>query len=210
MGVPCWPIAALLEAGCNDATGSNGFSHRQSTLMGIPIAVALCANLRQFPDVFWGDSRMSDGEGIETRKKRGCGFWVLVALGVIIAISVFGAIFGDPSEQGVDGEQQSVMPPETGDQQSVAEQEPEPEPTPEPEVNDPGITAAEFSAIQTGMSPDEVAAIVGSPGEVISESDVAGYRTVMVQWDGETGFGANANAMFQNGRLIQKSQFGLE
>ncbi|MGL5446574.1 MAG: hypothetical protein ACRDBL_04615 [Rhabdaerophilum sp.] len=79
-----------------------------------------------------------------------------------------------------------------------------------PAANDPGISATEFTAIQTGMTQDEVAGIVGSPGEVISENDLAGTRTVMVQWDGESGFGANANAMFQNGKLIQKSQFGLE
>lgn len=77
-------------------------------------------------------------------------------------------------------------------------------------ANDPGISKAEFQAIQTGMSPDEIAAIVGSPGELISENEMAGTRTIMVQWEGESGFGANANAMFQNDKLIQKSQFGLE
>lgn len=79
-----------------------------------------------------------------------------------------------------------------------------------PETNDQGISAAEFSAIQTGMSEDEVAEIVGSAGEVISENEMAGIRTVMVQWPGESGLGANANAMFQDGKLVQKSQFGLE
>ncbi|RKF23598.1 hypothetical protein D6851_02465 [Altericroceibacterium spongiae] len=60
------------------------------------------------------------------------------------------------------------------------------------------------------MTPSEVEAIVGSPGEVISENELGGIRTIMVQWDGENGFGANANAMFQDGKLIQKSQFGLK
>ena len=45
----------------------------------------------------------------------------------------------------------------------------------------------EFTAIQNGMSVEEVQAIVGSPGEVLSESDMAGYRTVMVMWDGDSG-----------------------
>lgn len=76
--------------------------------------------------------------------------------------------------------------------------------------NDPGISASEFAAMQTGMTPEEVTAIVGSAGTVMSESDLGGIRTVMVQWEGESGLGANANAMFQNGKLIQKAQFGLE
>ncbi|MBX7496791.1 hypothetical protein K3172_13070 [Qipengyuania sp. 6B39] len=76
--------------------------------------------------------------------------------------------------------------------------------------NDPGISKAEFDAIQAGMSQEEVTGIVGSAGEVISENEMAGTRTVMVQWEGESGPMGNANAMFQNGKLIQKSQFGLE
>lgn len=77
-------------------------------------------------------------------------------------------------------------------------------------VNDAGISAAEFAALRTGMTLGEVVEIVGSQGEVLSESELSGIRTVMVKWNGEIGFGANANAMFQNDKLIQKSQFGLE
>ena len=56
---------------------------------------------------------------------------------------------------------------------------------------------------------EEVVAILGKEGEEMSSNDVAGYNTVMYKWDGDSGFGANMNGMFQNGKLVQKAQFGL-
>ncbi len=38
----------------------------------------------------------------ETKKKRGCGFWVLVAIGIIIALGVIGTIFGPTEEQKIE------------------------------------------------------------------------------------------------------------
>lgn len=77
-------------------------------------------------------------------------------------------------------------------------------------TNEPTMTAAEFAQLETGMSYSEVAEIVGGEGEVMSESEMAGTRTVMYSWEGEGSMGANANAMFQNDELINKAQFGLE
>lgn len=37
---------------------------------------------------------------------------------------------------------------------------------------------------------------------------MAGITTVMFMWEG-TSFGGNMNAMFQNGKLVTKAQFGL-
>ena len=71
-------------------------------------------------------------------------------------------------------------------------------------------TADEFSRIRTGMGYAEVCGIIGGSGELLSESDFADIHTVMYQWWGEGMPGANMNAMFQNGCLVQKSQFGLE
>ncbi|WP_259345493.1 DUF3862 domain-containing protein [Priestia aryabhattai] len=82
------------------------------------------------------------------------------------------------------------------------------------ESNDPGISKAEFDKIQNGMSYEEVVQIIGGEGELNSESGAKGdqYYTVMYTWNGESGFGANANAMFQGNpaKLQNKSQFGLE
>ncbi len=122
-------------------------------------------------------------------KKGGCLKVAGIGLVALLGLGVIGALAGG------------------GDKAPAADGEAAPPPA---EANDPGISSAEFQAIKTGMTPAEVTAIVGSPGEVISENELAGTRTVMVQWQGESGFGANANAMFQNGKLIQKSQFGLE
>jgi len=73
-----------------------------------------------------------------------------------------------------------------------------------------GVTMANFSRLQSGMSYPEAVSILGAEGTVMSSSDIAGYSTVMYQWDGEGGFGANMNATFQNGKLVSKAQFGLK
>jgi hypothetical protein len=71
---------------------------------------------------------------------------------------------------------------------------------------------AEFNAIQNGMTYEQVVQIVGGPGQKLSESGSPGdeYYTVMYSWDGEGSLGANANCMFQAGKMVNKSQFGLE
>lgn len=71
------------------------------------------------------------------------------------------------------------------------------------------MSKAEFDQITTGMSYESVVSIVGGPGELLSESGIAGYVTKMYMWEGSCGLGANSNAMFQNGALVSKAQFGL-
>jgi hypothetical protein len=70
-------------------------------------------------------------------------------------------------------------------------------------------TASAFNALQDGMSAQQVEATIGCAGVVMSEGNMAGITTSMVGWDGSGSMGANMNVMFQNGRLIMKSQFGL-
>ena len=72
------------------------------------------------------------------------------------------------------------------------------------------ITMAEFNQIQTGMTYEEVVAIVGSPGEIISTSTVAGYTVTMISWYGDAYSGANANVTFSNGEVTAKAQIGLK
>ncbi|PSJ57400.1 hypothetical protein C7I85_22715 [Mesorhizobium soli] len=59
------------------------------------------------------------------------------------------------------------------------------------------------------MSYTQAVLVLGCKGDELSQSEMAGFVTVMYMWDG-SGFGGNMNAMFQNGRLIAKAQFGLE
>ena len=82
-----------------------------------------------------------------------------------------------------------------------------------PADNNPTISLEEFNAIQTGMEYQEVFDIVGSRGTLMSESDLGlgdKHYTAIFSWDGEGSIGANANVIFQGGKVVSKSQFGLE
>lgn len=72
-----------------------------------------------------------------------------------------------------------------------------------------GVTLAQFEQVANGQTYEEVVAILGFEGTVSSESEIAGIKTAMYTWKGD-GFGANMNAMFQDGKLISKAQFGLK
>ncbi|AFQ20054.1 DUF3862 domain-containing protein [Bacillus thuringiensis] len=76
----------------------------------------------------------------------------------------------------------------------------------------PTISKDEFDRIENGMTYDQVKEIIGSDGEVMSEGGDKGteYYTVMYMWKGEGSPGANANFMFQGGKLNNKAQFGLK
>jgi hypothetical protein len=71
-----------------------------------------------------------------------------------------------------------------------------------------GLTLASYQRLSEGMTYSEVVSILGSSGEELSRSDIAGINTVMYSW--KTWSGANMNVMFQNGRLVSKAQFGLK
>ena len=81
---------------------------------------------------------------------------------------------------------------------------------PAPPKQRTGVTMANFSRLKSGMSYSQVVSILGSEGTEMSSNDIGGYTTVMYQWEGRGGFGANMNAMFQNGELVSKAQFGLK
>ena len=69
------------------------------------------------------------------------------------------------------------------------------------------ITAEEYARLESGMSYRQAVAIIGEEGEELSRTDMAGYTTIMYGWTNWDG--SNANAMFQNGALVSKAQFGL-
>ena len=131
----------------------------------------------------------------QEQKRGGCLKWGAIALGGVFVLGAIGAALGDPE------------PAQPDAASSGADGQPAPEAAP---VNDPTISAAEFAALKTGMTYADAVAVIGGPGELISENTLGGTTTSMYQWDGEGAFGANANAMFQGDALIQKSQFGLE
>jgi hypothetical protein len=88
---------------------------------------------------------------------------------------------------------------------------PTPDPAPAPK-NEPTMTMAEFDQIKNGMTYEEVTAIVGGPGEMVVETGTPGdqYYTVAYKFNGEGSLGANAQLMFQGGKLNMKAQAGLK
>lgn len=73
------------------------------------------------------------------------------------------------------------------------------------------VTLAEFNKVKNGMSYAEVKSIVGGEGTVSSESGKEGDSdyTVIYDYKGSGDLGANVSFMFQGGKLINKSQAGL-
>ena len=76
-----------------------------------------------------------------------------------------------------------------------------------------GVTMASYNRLKPGMTYLEVVKILGKEGTEVSSNEIAGIKAVMYQWnaDGLSGalLGGNMNAIFQNGKLVQKAQFGL-
>lgn len=72
-----------------------------------------------------------------------------------------------------------------------------------------GITMEKFTSIKEGMTYEEVVAVLGKEGEVMSSNELAGIKTVMYKWDGASVM-SNMNATFQNGKMVSKAQLGLK
>ncbi len=77
----------------------------------------------------------------------------------------------------------------------------------------PPVSLADFNAVQTGMSLDQVREIFhGQDGVLQSQSDVSAgsfsIHTESWQWDG-TGNFSNVFIILQNGKVEVKSQYGL-
>lgn len=83
-----------------------------------------------------------------------------------------------------------------------------------PVKNSEKITMEEFVRIETGMTYEEVVAIIGGPGELSSEVNLGmgdEYVTQIYIWYGEGVFSrGNANVTFQGGKVVAKAQVGLD
>lgn len=124
-------------------------------------------------------------------------FWGIVAV-VIIGLA-------NASD---DAEVEKVAPAAEPVVETIKEPVKEPKKAPK---EDPGISKEEFNAIENGMTYEEVVKIIGGEGEVLSEVGEKGdqFYTIMYMYNGEEGFGSNANFTFQGGKLSAKAQFGL-
>lgn len=72
------------------------------------------------------------------------------------------------------------------------------------------ITLAEYNQIEMGMPFEKVRSIVGSDGVELTRTEIAGYTTFIVVWEGVGDKGANANVTFQNNKVIATAQIGLK
>lgn len=74
------------------------------------------------------------------------------------------------------------------------------------------ITLYEYNLLSVGDSYEEVVAVIGSHGKLMSEAGEKGtdlYATTYM-WDGEGETGANAILLFQDNKLTTKAQSGLK
>lgn len=134
--------------------------------------------------------------------------------GIILAIVVIASLAGgdeDATDDQVAADDQATEATEP--ERGTDDEENEKEPVDEPENTVSGkITKEDFDKIKDGMTYEEVVKIIGSEGEVMSESGSEGdpSHTIMYSWEGEGDIGANANMTFQGGELVNKAQFGLK
>lgn len=90
-------------------------------------------------------------------------------------------------------------------EKAAAEGKPSPfAPTPATE----GLTMAKFLKVKTGMTGREVIAILGPKFQILAVNEFGGIKTELCQWDGF--FLASCHITFQNGKVVQKAQFGLK
>lgn len=72
------------------------------------------------------------------------------------------------------------------------------------------ITLDEFNEIQTGMTYEQVVAIIGSSGTPSVQTDGEGMSYQIYTWYGNGVAGSNANVTFINGEVSAKAQVGLK
>ncbi len=58
------------------------------------------------------------------------------------------------------------------------------------------------------MTYDEVVALLGGEGALISDTEIAGSTSQIYMWNG-TSLGSNANITFSDDKVIAKAQVGL-
>lgn len=72
------------------------------------------------------------------------------------------------------------------------------------------ITKAEYDAIKTDMTYDEVKAVIGGEGKQSSTSSVEDSEIIIYAWLGNGDSGSNATVSFIDGKVSSKFQIGLK
>lgn len=78
--------------------------------------------------------------------------------------------------------------------------------------NSAKITLDKFNQLESGMTYEQVKAIIGGDGELAGESGKKGdaIHIVSYKYKGSGITGANASLMFQDEKLVNKAQAGLK
>ncbi|MFJ6414366.1 hypothetical protein ACIQLG_16410 [Terribacillus saccharophilus] len=139
-------------------------------------------------------------------------WWVWLIAIIVVAAAAGGAGSDDSADSGKkESTEATAASAETTKEETKEDSEAE---TEEEAENTPKMTKDEFSQIKNGMTIEEVTNIVGGEGDLMSETGAEGdqFYTALYTWEGEGGFGANANITFQgNPAVVQsKAQLGLD
>lgn len=145
--------------------------------------------------------------------------WAVISLAGLMTRAVMNSPQSAPAIQPASVQVSAPASPSEPAKQETPATTSESAPTEKPEEKTEGqsntsgtMTKAEFEQLKNGMSYDEVVAIVGGPGELISEGGSQGdaVHVELYMWEGEGGIGANANIAFVGGKLHTKTQMGLK
>ena len=127
---------------------------------------------------------------------------------LLIVLAVLGCTLPkEPESKSENTTSSSAATPSTSTADRV-KATPPPKPTATRSEPESGVTLANFQRLKNGMTYSEVVRVIGAEGELLSESEFAGTTTEMYQW--KAGMMANMNAIFQNGKMVSKAQFGLD
>lgn len=162
--------------------------------MGIP-------KTNRFIKLFHFDLKEDFDLAKEKSKKPFYKKWWVWILAIIIIVGIAGG--GGGSDDATESDDKDVKSDATAKKDEPAKEE-------QTDEKDGVLTQEKFDKIKSGMTYEEVVAIVGAEGKVMSESGEKGteFHTVMYEFETD-GFVSAANMTFQGGKLINKSQMGL-
>lgn len=121
------------------------------------------------------------------KQKKGIFKWIVI---VILALIIIGAVAG-----GGDKKEETTQTATSTTTTSSAESK-------------QGLTEEKYNSIDSGMTYDEVVALIGEDGTNISETEIGGVKTSVYEWKSSESFG-NATITFSDGKVVNKAQFGV-
>ena len=143
----------------------------------------------------------TDAPAPVAKAKRPKWHYIAGAVGALVLCGIVGNMLPDKDDAGG-----ASSPAASTSAPASAKATDAPAPTEAPKAK---VDKATFDKVETGTDCDKLADLFGGPGEVMSESEVMGIKTVALDWKANI-FGANVTVMCQNGKVISKAQFGLK